>query len=502
MAPPPALAAFGCVLFLLAWLAMAKDRWSCLPLGRAVSVVAIGALFVSSSLLSPSEAFAAINVPTLALLLGCMLISGVMEKHGAYSMLQDALASGASSPALLLLRISLVAGACSAIITNDATCVVLTPLVLRACLARRLHPAPFLVALATSSNIGSALSPIGNPQNMLVALLGNLFFVDFLRGIAAAALLGLAINVGVIALVYRAEIFGAGAGQYVASPEQRRAVGLAEADIAADGSAIASQGRAEEAHEEGDEVSLAAAQDSVVAIVEPLQTGPEQGISSEAAGVAPPSPPAPSGSSTPISPLSLLRRRAIFLVLAALPVVLVAADSWIGLSWVVLLIASLLLVLDGDAPDAVLARVDAPLLLFFSGLFVVVAGLNATALPGAAWAAAVSAGIGLRSVGGAILFTLVVLAGSNTVSNVPLVLLLAPSVAALPVDVKLTWLMLAFVSTVAGNLTLMGSVANLIVAEKAKAAFELTFVEYAKIGVLSTLLVCVVGVPLVWACAK
>jgi Na+/H+ antiporter NhaD/arsenite permease-like protein len=105
MPPPPALAAFGCFLFLLAWLAMAKDRWACLPRGRAVSVAAIGALFVASSLLSPSEAFAAINVPTLALLLGCMLISGVMEKHGAYSMLQEALASGASSPALLLLRL-------------------------------------------------------------------------------------------------------------------------------------------------------------------------------------------------------------------------------------------------------------------------------------------------------------------------------------------------------------------------------------------------------------
>jgi Na+/H+ antiporter NhaD/arsenite permease-like protein len=479
--PPPALAALGCALFLLAWLAMARDRWPALPLGRAVSVSAVATLFVASSLLSPAAAFAAVNVPTLALLLGCMLVSGVAEAHGAFALLEAAVARGAPSPLMLLLRVSGAAALSSALITNDATCVVLTPLVLRACLARKLCPAPFLLALATSSNVGSACSPIGNPQNMIIALMGSLLFAaDFLRGLLVATLVGLALNAAVIAAVYRSELFGG--AEYEASPKQLESLGLVPP---AAGELVASGGGSER----GSGAAAAASTDSSPAVVALTEAAPSP---------SPPSlPPSP-------SPPLLLRRRLIFIVLAALPVALVAADAWIGLPWMSLLSASLLLVLDGGRPDAVLARVDAPLLLFFSGLFVVVAGLGATGLPRAAWDAASAAGVGVRGgAGGVALFAAVVSLGSNTVSNVPLVLLLAPSVAALPpTDARPTWLLLAFVSTVAGNLTLVGSVANLIVAERAKAVYELTFAEYARVGLPSTLLVLLAGIPIVVASVR
>ena len=166
------------------------------------------------------------------------------------------------------------------------------------------------------------------------------------------------------------------------------------------------------------------------------------------------------------------------------------------------LVGCLLLVTDGDEPDFVLARVDAQLLLFFSALFVCVAGFDATGLPSIVWKAADNAGVGLRSLSGAFGFMILVVIGSNTVSNVPLVLLMAPTVSS-GLDVRLTWLMLAFVSTVAGNLTLMGSVANLIVAEKCKdTLYPLTFSEHIKVGLPSTLLSCLIGVPLVWICSK
>lgn len=479
--PPPALAALGCALFLLAWLAMARDRWPALPLGRAVSVSAVATLFVASSLLSPAAAFAAVNVPTLALLLGCMLVSGVAEAHGAFALLEAAVARGAPSPLMLLLRVSGAAALSSALITNDATCVVLTPLVLRACLARKLCPAPFLLALATSSNVGSACSPIGNPQNMIIALMGSLLFAgDFLRGLLVATLVGLALNAAVIAAVYRGELFSG--AEYEVSPKQLESLGLgppAAEELVATGNGGGSGSGS------GADVAAATELRPVVMMV------------SEAA-------PSPSPPPLPPSPPPSLRRRLIFFVLAALPIALVAADSWIGLPWMSLLAASLLLVLDGGRPDAVLARVDAPLLLFFSGLFVVVAGLGATGLPRAAWDAASAAGVGVRGgAEGVTLFAAVVSLGSNTVSNVPLVLLLAPSVAALPLaDSRPTWLLLAFVSTVAGNLTLVGSVANLIVAERSKVVYELTFAEYARVGVPSTLLVLLAGIPIVVASVR
>jgi Na+/H+ antiporter NhaD/arsenite permease-like protein len=500
---------------------MARDRWPALPLGRALSVSAVAALFVASSLLSPAAAFAAVNVPTLALLLGCMLVSGVAEAHGAFALLEAVVASGAPAPLLLLLRVSGAAALSSAFITNDATCVVLTPLVLRVCLTRKLHPAPFLLALATSSNVGSAASPIGNPQNMIIALMGSLLFAaDFLRGVLAAALIGLVLNAAVIASVYRRELFGG--AEFEASPLQLASLdlppsrceeeGRGERAVSANAGAGAGAGASAGAGVAGavnfsdskggggenDDAAAAASEDSDAKSSFSARGATTVELPALAAAVAPqPSPP-----SSPAP--ALLRRRLIFFVLAALPAALVAADSWVGLPWMSLLAAALLLVLDGGRPDAVLARVDAPLLLFFSGLFVVVAGLGATGLPRAAWDAASAAGVGLRGgASGVALFTVVVSLGSNTVSNVPLVLLLAPSVAALtPAEARPTWLLLAFVSTVAGNFTLVGSVANLIVAERAKAAFELSFAEYARVGVPSTFLVLLVGVPIVVASSR
>ncbi len=86
--------------------------------------------------------------------------------------------------------------------------------------------------------------------------------------------------------------------------------------------------------------------------------------------------------------------------------------------------------------------------------------------------------------------------GSNLVSNVPMVLLAAPYVGSLA-DPTLGWVLLAFVTTVAGNLTLVGSVANILVAETAKDAYTLGFWEYLRFGAVSTVLVLTVGVPII-----
>ena len=82
---------------------------------------------------------------------------------------------------------------------------------------------------------------------------------------------------------------------------------------------------------------------------------------------------------------------------------------------------------------------------------------------------------------------------SNIVSNVPAVMLYIPLIPELP-DPQRAWLALAMASTLAGNLTLVGSIANLIVAEGAKKAAPLGFVEYLKVGVPVTLLTLLAGV--------
>ena len=483
---------FGTFLFLLLWIVLLRDKWTALPLGRAVSSLIIACLFVASKLLSPKEAFDAINVETLALLFGCMVVSGVMEKHGAYTILETAISSGTPTPLFLLARISLVAGLSSAFITNDSSCIVLTPLILRLCETKKLNPMPYLLMLSTSANIGSAFSPIGNPQNMLIALLGNLFFVDFIKGITIATIMGLLINFAVIVFVYRSEVLILSTSSPTQLVEEGEG-GKEEAD--AGQIAVFSESSSSSPSSSSSSSSSSSAPSSSSSL-SPPPLPPTTSSSSSSS-----SPPPPLVTNSPPSSTSV-KRKVIFFILALLPILLITADSFIGLPWTVTLIGCLLLVTDGDEPDFVLERVDAHLLLFFSALFVSVAGFDATGVPSIVWQAAANAGVGLRSISGAFGFMLLVVIGSNTVSNVPLVLLMAPTVST-GLDVKLTWLMLAFVSTVAGNLTLMGSVANLIVAEKCKdTSYPLTFQEHIKVGVPSTLLTCLVGVPIVWICSK
>src|SRR5437899_2762028 len=133
-------------------------------------------------------------------------------------------------------------------------------------------------------------------------------------------------------------------------------------------------------------------------------------------------------------------------------------------------------------PEKVYREVNWGLLVLFAGLFVITAGLERSGIMDVFlhWAAA--ANLDRPAV-----LTVVAAVLSNLVSNVPAVLLVKPLVASFA-EPRRAWLVLAMASTLAGNLTILGSVANLIVVETARAArVEIGFVEYAKVGVPLTL---------------
>jgi Na+/H+ antiporter NhaD/arsenite permease-like protein len=139
-------------------------------------------------------------------------------------------------------------------------------------------------------------------------------------------------------------------------------------------------------------------------------------------------------------------------------------------------------------PDKVYREIDWGLLVLFAGLFVVVGGIEVTGLAGEllGWASA----IGLYRPA---VLTAVTAALSNLVSNVPAVLLIQTVIPTFGEPMR-AWLILAMASTLAGNLTILGSVANLIVVEQARGAgIEVRFVEYSKVGVPVTLLTLLVG---------
>ncbi len=144
-------------------------------------------------------------------------------------------------------------------------------------------------------------------------------------------------------------------------------------------------------------------------------------------------------------------------------------------------------------PAAVYAEIDWPLLVLFAGLFAVLAGVEKTGFDEALFAGASRLGLERLPV-----LSFVSLLLSNLVSNVPAVLLCKPFIERLP-EAREAWLVLSMSATLAGNLTLAGSLANLIVAEKAREAHRITFGEYARVGVPVSLLTVAGGtVWLLW----
>ncbi len=155
----------------------------------------------------------------------------------------------------------------------------------------------------------------------------------------------------------------------------------------------------------------------------------------------------------------------------------------------VALAAAGVLMLDRVRPEKVYHSVDWPLLVMFAGLFVVVHAFEVSVVRDwglERWHALLNSPVVLVS-GLSVLL-------SNLVSNVPAVLLFKPLMEVMP-QKELAWLALAMSSTLAGNLTVLGSVANLIVVEAAKrAGTELSFGEYLKVGVPLTILTTLMGV--------
>ena len=139
-------------------------------------------------------------------------------------------------------------------------------------------------------------------------------------------------------------------------------------------------------------------------------------------------------------------------------------------------------------PEKVYREVNWPLLVLFVGLFVLTGAVERSGLVKDLLAPAGALGLHRPAV-----LTLATAVLSNLVSNVPAVLLFKPLIPAFG-EPDRGWLILAMASTLAGNLTLLGSVANLIVVEAARQArVEIGFLEYCRVGVPLTLLTLFLG---------
>jgi Na+/H+ antiporter NhaD/arsenite permease-like protein len=384
------------LVFGLVYLGMFLGRLPRLALDRT-GVALLGAiLLIVAGVVSPQAAWEAVDVPTLGLLFGLMVVSAQFRLGGFYSHFTRWLAHLRLEPPGLLALVILSAGLLSAFLSNDVICLVMAPVLVAGCLDRQLNPVPFLLALACAANIGSAATLIGNPQNMLIGQVLNLDFLDYSLRALPPALLGLVITWVVIAVGYRERWT--------------------------------------------------------------LQREPPE---------------------LQLRPFSRWQTGKAFAVLTVL-VVAFLAGPW-PREVVALGAAALLLTSRRMHSRDMLQLVDWQLLVLFGGLFVVNYALQQTGAPAALVADLHGYGIDLAQPGW---LMAAIVALSNVVSNVPAVMLLLPF-AERPLDGTV----LAVFSTLAGNLLVVGSIANIIVIDQAaRLGITISWREHARVGVPVTLL--------------
>jgi Na+/H+ antiporter NhaD/arsenite permease-like protein len=404
------MSAAGIIIFAATYLLISARRVRALGFDRPAGAL-LGALAcVAVGVLTPAEALGAIDGATILLLFGVMGMGAFLAVDGFFEQAGRLLVSMARSPAGLLGLLVWSAGLLSALITNDAVCVLGAPLVVSIIQGHRLPPLPFLLALATAANTGSVATLVGNPQNMLCGLLGELSYREHLALMAPVAVLGLGINHGLVWWMFRRE--------------------------------------------------LAAA-----ALDDPVPAGP---ISSKAK-----------------------------LTLAIIGATAVAYALGGHLAWTAVGGFVLLMLLHRRDTRELWPHIDWTLLLFFAGLFVVVEGFTKSGAPAMFFERFPLAPPEDGDWGwwrASALF----LIGSNIVSNVPFILVVRDQMATLA-DPRLGWELLAMASTFAGNLTLLGSVANIIVAEAGRDLGGIGFWQYLRVGLPLAIATTVMGVAWVLA---
>ncbi len=383
-------------IFLGVYFVLAVGRLPGFRVDRTGAAIIGAALMVGAGVLTLDQAYRAINFDTIVLLFGMMMVAANLRLSGFFTVAGAWAVERARRPLALLAAIVAVSGALSAVFVNDTMCLVLTPLVAEITVALKRNPVPYLLGVAMASNIGSAATITGNPQNMLIGSYSGIPYARFAAASAPVAAIGLVATVAAIYLFHRDEFRHS---------------------------------------------------DRLAAFHHPHR----------------------------------LNRPLMWKALAVSAGMLAFFFAGWAVPKVAVVGGAVLLLTRRVKPAKIYVQVDWPLLVMFAGLFVVVAGMEQSGLEQRLAEAVAS--LRLDNV---YVLTALAAAISNIVSNVPAVLIFKPFLAHMAHPER-AWLTLAASSTLAGNLTVVGSIANLIVVERARGQARIGFWDYARVGIPLTL---------------
>ncbi|XP_050385417.1 silicon efflux transporter LSI2 [Argentina anserina] len=531
----------GSIAFAVFWILAVFPAVPFLPIGRTAGSLLGAMLMVVFRVLTPDQAYAAIDLPILGLLFGTMVVSIYLERADMFKYLGKLLSWKSLGAKDLICRVCLISAISSALFTNDTSCVVLTEFVLKVARQHNLPPHPFLLALASSANIGSAATPIGNPQNLVIAVQSNIPFGKFVLGILPAMLVGVCVNALLLLCMFwkllsiQKDVEDA-TGEVVAEDDVsshrfspatlshcasfnsqelnsrleaksvlgspvleklRNRLPSAETEIKRVSSTGAFESARSSSASKTEEINVVASQKKEETVA-PKRTPSKERLRDTCTTTE-----SLEGKENVTTKWrGMLWKSAVYLVTLGM---LVALLMGLNMSWCAITSALALVVLDFKDARPSLEKVSYSLLIFFCGMFITVDGFNKTGIPSTLWDF-MEPHAKIDHVSGTAVLAVTIILLSNVASNVPTVLLLGGRVAASAAlisaaDEKKAWLLLAWVSTVAGNLSLLGSAANLIVCEQARQAphlaYNLSFWSHLKFGVPSTIIVTAIGLTLI-----
>lgn len=354
---------------------------------RTGAAIIGGSLTVAAGVLTFNQAVQSVDYRTIVLLFSMMIVTASLKSAGFFRLMGNYMVKTLKTRKRLLFGVVMASGLLSAFFINDIVCLLFTPIVVMICKREKIPPLPYLIGVATASNIGSSGTLLGNPQNILIGSVSGLPFLSYFAAAFPLAVVGLIINYLIINRLYKDLLAGELTGG------------------------------------------------------EPLRNCGHRYLMGKSMVVA----------------LFILAG----FIFGREPAVIA------GLG------AACLLVTRRVKPDKVYAGIDFNLLVMFCGLFIVMGGVEQSGLMNR-----IMEILHFKSFAA---FSLVTIALSNVFSNVPAVMLLKSFIPA--GGGGIWWIGLGIFSTLAGNLTVAGSVANLIVVESARReGINISFWEYFKTG--------------------
>lgn len=396
------------VIFIFTYLIISGRRLSFIKIGRPAGVMLGTVLMIMAKVMTPEQVYSVINWDTILLLLGMMIVTEHLSESMFFEITAQKVSKKNYSSKKLLAILVFGTGILAAFLVNDIVCIIFTPIVIIMIKKRNLPPLPFIIGLATSTNIGGMMAYTGTPQNMIIGNISGISYSKYFILMFPVGLICLFINYIFLLKLYKKDV----------------------------------------------EKKLKNIDNN-----EKIESKP------------------------------MLKRS-----ITVISLVIISFFIFDNISWVAMAGASFLLLFANRDESDILKKIDWNLLLFFAGLFAVVGGLR---ISGAIeffinWFTPFlnSNIISLWSFGS------VSVAASNLFANVPYVLVVSESIKKI-YEPESIWITLAFASTIAGNLTIIGAVANIIVIERAKDIRKISFMDFFKFGFPTTIICFILGMSII-----